>query len=246
MGSSQLLLLEKVKESLAGRCAIVEVFPLTLPELATQSFDEDVKPSLWQVLLQGSSPDLLPDAYLDPRHPEKGKAWSHYLNWGGYPALTQTENAVDRQLWLRNYVRTYLERDVRNLANFRDLDAFTRLQKRLALGTGTLVNASALAVELGLSVKTVQRYLRYFELSYQALILPSWTKNPAKRLSKTPKVHYLDHGVLRSVLQREGDLIGHEFESLVTAELYKQARSLGLNAEFTHRWTFPSRFARVS
>ena len=142
---------------------------------------------------------------------------------------------------MRNYVRTYLERDVRDLANFRDLDAFTRLQKRLALGTGTLVNASALAVELGLSVKTVQRYLRYFELSYQALSLPPWTKNPAKRLSKTPKVHYLDHGVLRAVLQREGDLTGHEFESLVTAELYKQARALGLTAEFTHLRTVDGR-----
>ena len=241
LGSSQLLLLEKVKESLAGRCAILEVYPLTLPELATHAWEEAVPLSLWQSTLTGKPLTWLPDATLDTQYASKQKAWSHYQRWGGYPALTQEVTDQERQLWLDNYVRTYLERDVRDLANFRDLDAFGRLQHRLALGTATLLNASTLGTELGLSHKTVQRYLRYFELSYQALQLLPWSKNPTKRLTKTPKLHYLDQGVLRSVLKREGPLTGQEFESLVVAEVFKQARALGLSVNFWHFRTLDGR-----
>ena len=171
LGSSQLLLLDKVRESLAGRCQIIEMFPLTLPELRTQSLDQPVELSLFQKLLcRESVPTLSPSLNLDPAGASKLAAWGHYCRVGGYPALTDPQLSEEDQFrWLTGYVQTYLERDVRDLANFRDLEPFVRLQQWTALRTGTTANASAAALEVGVDVKTVQRYLRYLVLSYQAL-----------------------------------------------------------------------------
>jgi predicted AAA+ superfamily ATPase len=77
-----------------------------------------------------------------------------------------------------------------------------KLQEYLANMTARILNVSAAAAELGLSVKTVQRYIRYFELSYQAISLPAWSRNTHKRLVRAPKIHYLDNGVLPGVLRK--------------------------------------------
>lgn len=236
-GSSQLLLLDKVRESLAGRCTIIELYPLTLPELRSESFLEEVHESLFQncLLHPESLPDFLPSALMDPLYSKKRAAWDHYLAFGGYPALTHPDlSEDDRYLWLKNYVATYLERDIRDLASFRDLEPFVLLQRYLALNTGTLLNIASIATHVGLSAKTVQRYLRYFELSYQAMLLPPWARNESRRLSRAHKVHYLDHGVLQGVLARKGGVSGHEFESLVVSELFKQSRTMGSGARFHH------------
>jgi len=237
LGSSQLLLLEKVKESLAGRCVIIELFPLTLPELTTQSWGDTVNESLFQLYLQQpkQSLNLLPDFLLEPQMAQKKIAWNHYLQFGAYPALTNPLlTAEERRIWLRDYVKTYLERDVRDLAVFRDLEPFVRLQKYLALRTAQPLNISDIATQVGLAAKTVQRYIRYFELSYQIVMLPAWTRNAGKRLAKMPKIHYLDNGVLQAVLQKQGGTTGAEFESLVIAEIYKQVRCLQMDISFYH------------
>ena len=227
LGSSQLLLLEKVRESLAGRCTIIDLFPLTVPELETERWDDAVEDSIFQCLLRrpAESPKLLPSFLLDPRQAIKQRAWDHYARFGGYPALSAAElSEEDRFSWLKNYVRTYLERDVRDLAALRDLDPFVRLQRYVALHTADVLNVATLAGQVGVSAKTAQRYLRYLELSYQAISLPAWHRNEGKRLIKSPKLHFLDNGVLQAVLQKRGGMTGSEFESLVVAELYKQAR----------------------
>jgi len=126
----------------------------------------------------------------------------------------------DRSLWLSQYVRTYLERDVRDLAALRDLEPFVRLQRYVAFQTGAILNYSGLAQQIGISTKTVQRYIRYLEMSYQTLILPAWERNKSKQLVKAPKLHFLDYGVLQAITQRRGAPNGQEFESLVIAELF--------------------------
>ena len=237
LGSSQLLLLQKVKESLAGRCTIFTLYPLTLPELLTNAWDDDLQPSAWQRLLQQPdlSPSFWPSFTLDPAMPKKAKAWAHYLKFGGYPALVDEDMTdEERYLWLKDYVRTYLERDVRDLASFRDLEPYVKLQKALALQTGQTVNVSALATALGMSSKTVSRYMEYLKLSFQTLTLQPWERNANKRLAKMSKVHYLDHGVLQAVLQKRGGMTGAEFESLVVSELYKQAQNVFSDASFYH------------
>ncbi len=236
LGSSQLLLLEKVKESLAGRCTIIDFFPLTLPELRTQSWDDPVKDSLFQMELKNEqSLSYLPSFLMDKALVEKQKAWEHYVKAGAYPAVSDTRLSLDeKHAWLQNYVRTYLERDIRDIASFRDLEPFVKLQRYLAINTGNLVNATAIAARLGLSTKTVQRYIRYFEISYQAILLPAWSQNANKRLVKMPKIHYMDNGIVQAVLQKRGGLTGNEFESLVIAEIYKQIQTIRAQVQLYH------------
>lgn len=237
LGSSQLLLLEKVKESLAGRCLIYELYPLTIPEIETNSWADDIHPSIWQRLLTKATEHiaLLPSFLLDERMSQKAAAWQHYVQYGGYPALVADEmNMEDRYVWLTNYVHTYLERDVRDLASFRDLAPFIKLQRATAIYTGCVLNASNLARDLGVTSKTVQRYLEYLRLSYQVLLLPAWERNSAKRLVKAPKIHFMDNGVLQAVLQKRGGTTGAEFESLVVSEIYKQAKNIFANVSFYH------------
>jgi predicted AAA+ superfamily ATPase len=236
LGSSQLLLLEKVKESLAGRCTIIEVFPLTVPELSTNNWDEVIQDSIFQQIIQGEKAiEFLPSFFFDKKMAEKKIAWEHYLKFGGYPAVSDPdlsdEEKYDR---LRGYVQAYLERDIRDLASFRDLEPFVKLQRYLAINTGNLVNASSIATQIGLNAKTVHRYIRYFELSYQTISLPAWSRNETKRLVKTPKIHYLDNGIIQTILQKRGGVTGNEFESLVIAEIYKQTKSLQKTVGFFH------------
>ena len=140
----------------------------------------------------------------------------------------------ERYLWLKDYVRTYLERDVRDLASFRDLEPYVKLQRALALQTGQTVNILGLATALGISSKTVSRYLEYLRLSYQTVTLQPWQRNLNKRLVKTPKIHYMDYGLLQAVLQKRGGMTGAEFESLIVTELYKQAQNVLSDAAFYH------------
>jgi predicted AAA+ superfamily ATPase len=237
LGSSQLLLLEKVRESLAGRCTIIELFPLTVPELNTKGWDDMVQDSLFQqcLLRPDRLPSFLPSFVFDPDMVKKQSAWDFYLRFGGYPALTDTElDDEQRFQWLADYVKTYLERDIRDLAAFRDLEPFVKLQRYLAQQTGQTVNMSTVAVQLGVSAKTVQRYIRYFEMSYQAIMLPAWSRNVNKRLTRAAKLHYLDNGILQAVLQKRGGITGAEFESLIVAEIYKQIRTAGIAAKLYH------------
>ena len=241
-GSSQFLLLEKVRESLAGRCYIFELYPFTLPEMQTKSFSDEVPDSLFQKCLRKSSnqeniraiiSEILPSFLLDSNYVSKYEAWDFYKKFGAYPALID-ENLTDeeRYLWLKNYVSTYLERDIRDLASFRDLEPFIKLQQYLALQTGQTINTASIARQIGVSPKTVQRYITYFQMSYQVITLQSWTKNENKRLVKSPKIHYLDNGILQTVLLKRGGITGAEFESLVIAEIYKQAKALNSDARF--------------
>lgn len=240
LGSSQLLLLQKVKETLAGRCLIYEIFPLTLPEIRTKNWDDAVELSMFQQFCSGFdfNPDL-PSFRLDSNYADKMAAWNHYLQFGGYPAVVDETIPADlKREWLDNYVRTYLERDVRDLADFRNLDPFIKIQKMSALLTGQQMNNSELAKEAGITTKTAQKFLSYLEISYQSISIKPWFRNNLKRLSKSSKLHYLDPGIVRSILKKEGELTGHEFESAVVSEIYKQIKNAQISCDLYHLRTF--------
>ncbi len=237
LGSSQILLMEKVKESLAGRCIIVEFFPLTLPELRTKSFDEPVEKSFWLKLLSGeaSVAALPPYFLLLPSMPARKMALDHALTYGGYPAVSDAElSDADRWLWLTNYTRTYLERDLTDLATLRDLEPFLTLRHAVALNTAGILNAESIAKQIGVTAKTVRRYLQYLAIGYQSILLEAWSRNPLRRLTKAPKVHFLDQGVLQVVLGKRGGLTGAEFESFAVSEIYKQCHQQDLPVSFYH------------
>jgi predicted AAA+ superfamily ATPase len=237
LGSSQFLLMKQVRESLAGRCLIIELYPLILPEALTRSFDDPVRPSFFIRLMKGDADtaELGPFFSLDGDYAVKLGAFEFYLRWGGYPALSD-ESLSDEERYeiLDMYVRTFLERDIRDLSSFRDLEPFVKLQRYLANNTGCLVNYASIAKETGVSIPTVQRYCLYMEMSFQVAVLPAWAANPLKRLVKAPKIHFLDHGVLKAILKKTGSPTGNEFESAVIAEIYKQIKTCRLPLSCYH------------
>jgi predicted AAA+ superfamily ATPase len=241
LGSSQILLMKKVRESLAGRSEILELFPLTLPELLTSDWDDEVKNSFFQNVVLGIKNHKLP-IRLDNDFVNKQKAYDHYLKFGGYPAISNEKlTDTQRYRWLRNYAKTYLERDVRDLAELNNLEPFKKVQTLFAINTAQLMNFSRLASEAGVSSNTAKRYLEYMNISYQIINLQAWSRNSSKRLSKSPKIHYLDIGVMRTLLQKRDGLNGHEFESAIVAEIYKQVKNLNIDASFYHLRTVDGR-----
>jgi predicted AAA+ superfamily ATPase len=234
LGSSQIMLLKKVKESLAGRSMIFELFPLTLPESLTKGWNDKIIDSYFQNVIVGNEEDLTP-IMLDTKYSQKKNTFNNYLKFGAYPAISDDKlKDEEKYEWLFNYVKTYFERDIRDIAEIKKLEPFTKTQKLLALNTAQLTNYSKLAVEAGVTSKTAQRFLEYSNISYQTITLQAWSRNQRKKLVKSPKVHFVDVGVLRTILNKKDDLTGHEFESAIIAEIYKQVKTMDLHFDFYH------------
>ncbi len=243
LGSSQILLLEKVQESLAGRAALIELYPLTLPERQTMTADEAIIPSRLVRLLMGEPASILQGIPLtDTGYAKAENAWADYLEYGAMPAIVDSSvEKSEKREWLQDYIRTYLQRDVRDLGNMRELEPFVRAQKALAALSGQLLNVSELAKQAGITAVTAKRFISYLEISYQAIQLAPWFRNLNKRLSKSPKVHFLDPGIQRVLLNRTGTFTGHEFESAVVAEVYKQIKTHALAVDCFHLRTVDGR-----
>lgn len=149
------------------------------------------------------------------------------------PAITDsTLPDEERYEWLHDYQRTYLERDVADLAALRDLEPLVLAQRWIATRSGRAINWSDLARSAGIAPGTARRFLRYLELSYQVITLQPYFRNPEKRLAKMPKIHFVDPGILRTKLGRRGEPSGEEFESAVVTEIYKQVRNAAFRAGF--------------
>ena len=244
LGSSQILLLSRVRESLAGRVALEELWPLTLPEIATSAWSEAVADSRLIAWLRAPRRRgaLLGVPAASRAYSRAAADLERYLRFGGLPLVHDPELDDDeRERWLRDYQRTYLERDVADLATLRDLEPFVVAERIIAGRSGKLINWSDLARSASISPPTARRFMRYLELSYQVLLLPPFSRNQEKRLAKMAKAHFVDPGVLRSLLNRRGDPSGEEFESAVVAELYKQIRNADLRAELHHLRTHDGR-----
>ncbi|MDJ0764899.1 MAG: ATP-binding protein [Myxococcota bacterium] len=245
LGSSQIQLLSKVKESLAGRVAITELWPLTLPEMLTSSWEEPVRPSRFLSWLTSEKLDMnifLGQPASHPTHAQAVMLFNRYLRLGGMPAITDPTLPEDEcHRWIKDYQRTYLERDVADLAALRDLEPFVRAQRVLGERSGKLINYSDLARSAGIAPDTARRFVHYLELSYQAIILRPYFRNAEKRLSRAPKIHFLDPGVLRAVINRRGDVTGEAFESAVVAEVYKQIKTAQIEATLYHLRTHDGR-----
>ncbi len=149
------------------------------------------------------------------------------LLWqGSYPPLY--DRGYEPGVWLGNYVRTYLERDVRQLINVRDLAAFQRFLRLCAGRTGQLVNLSNLAGDCGITHNTAKAWLTVLEASYLVYLLPPYYRNFKKRLVKTPKLYFLDTGLAAWLLGIQKPeqmalhpLYGALFETWVVGECLK-------------------------
>ena len=238
LGSSRILLLEQVRESLAGRVFLYELWPLCVSELAPHFGGSFAAEPLLAGLvsdLEGFAGRLLPlqEGVVGSQAGAAQAAVQHVLEWGGLPALLQYP-AEERRPWLDAYQATYLERDLADLAQLRDLEAFTHCHRRAALRVGRILSYSELARDAGLPVTTVRRYLRYLELSYQTIHLPAWAGNPSVRLIKAPKLIWIDAGVQRALSGEVGGLRGEQYENAIIAQILITLWSLGVRMDASY------------
>lgn len=155
---------------------------------------------------------------------------------GGYPALFDRPLAV--QDWAPNYVATYVERDVRQLLGIRDLNLFQRFVRLCAARSGQLLNLTALGADCGITSVTARQWMSVLESSYLVCLLPPYHVNFGKRLVKTPKLYFLDVGLMAWLLgiRDATSLASHAargalFETWVVSELMKWRFNAGRPAE---------------
>lgn len=199
-GSNNLLLLEKITQTLAGRVAYLELLPLSIAELRS---------------VEGALSSLN----------------THVLK-GGYPSIQA--QGINPEDWFAAYVRTYVERDVRQVRNVENLLQFERLLALCAGRVGQQLNYSNLAVETGVDIKTVQAWLGVLQASYIVFLLPPFFRNFNKRVTKSPKLYFYDTGLVSYLLriQNAEALFQHPyrgalFENLVVSELLKNRFNRG-------------------
>lgn len=229
LGSSQILLLKKIRESLAGRVMIFELWPLMMSELQYDENQLDISPPLFDKLFTdsplGEWLSAIPGVLFDDALARARRIENYVLNWGGLPALLPLSDS-ERTKWLQDYEYTYLERDLADLARLDDLMPFRKLQKLSALRSAQLLNYSEIARDAGVSVDTARRYLEYLALAYQVILLQPYHRNITSSVIKTPKIYWLDIGLLRTLAGFRTEISGPLYESMVVSEIVKWIRSM--------------------
>ena len=219
-GSQNLLLSEKITESLAGRTAVLRLFPLSRREVEGQGHllfpwerseqiacaENYVFDNLWKQILRGNYPEL---------------------------AINPRRNARD---WYGAYIQTYLERDLRLLLNVGNLNLYQSFLTILASRSGQLLNLTDVARDLGIAVNTVKSWLSILQATYQVIILQPYFSNIGKRLVKMPKVYFSDVGMLCYLTgvrdpqsAASGPLAGAIFETAALSEIYKTLVHRGID-----------------
>ncbi len=220
-GSQNLLLSEKVTESLAGRAAMLRLLPLSRREAEGRPGNAFA----WE--RQNGSTSQLPQVF--------DELWKGFLR-GGYPELAVQPDR-DTSLWHASYIQTYLERDVRTLRQVGDLTQYQNFLRVLAARSGQLLSLTDIARDLGVAVNTTKAWLSVLEATYQVMVLRPYFANVGKRLVKTPKVYFTDVGTLCYLAglkshehAASGPMGGAIMETAVLAEIIRT---------FTHRGVDP-------
>ena len=233
LGSSQILMMNRVRETLAGRVFIYELWPLMLSELIAA--EAPLQPPIFAQLLNDDvnadtlftalSPVLLGDDAWQRQQ------WFHYgLQWGGMPGLVSL-NEPERREWLSAYTNTYLERDLTDIARLDNLLPYRRFMRLAAHRSGQLLSYADLARDADVSPTTARNYLNYLQLSFQAYLLPPYFANEVKRLVKSPKLYWIDLGLWRHQTNYWGEVTGQLLETYVVGEAVKWIKTTGSTAE---------------
>lgn len=214
-GSQQFHLMKNVSESLAGRVGILNLLGLSLREIKEIDFNKPFIPT---------------QEYLKEREKYNTKIsyneiWD-IIHKGTMPALYQEES--DFEMFYTMYVNTYIERDVRNLTQVGDTLTFLKFMTALASRIGQLLNLNSVASEVGITIPTAQRWLSILVSSNIVYLLEPYYNNIVKRAVKTPKIYFLDTGLVsyltrwkdKDVLE-SGNMAGNFFENFVIVEIIK-------------------------
>lgn len=210
-GSANLLMLERIGETLAGRAVYVTLWPFTRRERLGLG-----QTGVWS--------ELLATPFSDWREVLDAQG-DHLTDWheaavlGGLPVPAyRLVNGEERALWFSGYVQTYLERDLQVLRAVENLADFRRLMRAACLRIGNLVNQTELGRDVGISQPQVHRFLNLMEASYQAVRLSAYAVNRTRRLIKAPKLYWSDPG-LAMFLAGESEPRGAHLENLVLTDL---------------------------
>lgn len=215
-GSSNVLLLPRLADSLAGRMEVIKLLPLSQAEV------------------NGSRPwflDALATGGFQARNAQRlGPALAEAVVAGGYPAALARSSTARRAGWYRNYVEALVQRDVQDLSRISRLDILPRLMEVSASQTARLLNVSELAGPFQVSRPTIRDYLTLLERVFLIDELPSWHSNRLSRMIKAPKLHIGDTGVGAALMRvdaaslfEDRGLMGQLVESFVYQELRKQS-----------------------
>jgi predicted AAA+ superfamily ATPase len=210
-GSANLLLMKQVSESLAGRASYLTLWPMTRREQHGLG-----RCGRWEELL--AAPD---SEWLDILSEEENLSedWRSLALRGGFPTpALQLTTSADRRIWFDGYVRTYLERDLQDLAAISALPDFRRLMRAACLRIGQIVNQTELGRDVSLAQPTVHRWLNLLETSYLLVRLPAYAVNRTKRLIKAPKIYWGDTGIALHLSEMDAPEGAH-LENLVLHDL---------------------------
>ncbi|MBI4864827.1 MAG: ATP-binding protein [Candidatus Riflebacteria bacterium] len=211
-GSQTFSLMAGVTESLAGRSAVLHLLPLSTAE----------------------NPGRRAPPVRDR------ETYARWVLTGSFPELHHRPG-LDARTWYASYLQTYLERDVRTLANVGNLRDFNRLLHLLAGRTGGIVNLSWLARDVGVAVNTIKSWLSVLEASGVVHLCPGHHGSQGKRVAKNPRIHFLDPGTvvhlagMRDVEQvLNGPMAGSLFETFVAGEILRLQARDGLKPTLFH------------
>jgi predicted AAA+ superfamily ATPase len=214
-GSANILTVPKISESLAGRMEIVTLLPLSRTEIIGR------RPAFLEKAFEGK--------LVKPPEKMIGDDLVRTVLMGGYPEMLGRKDPRRQQSWARAYVRSIVQRDVRQITDVEKLDMLPRLLRALARYAGQLSNFTQLGGQIGLDDKTTRSYIAIFEHLFLVRRVEPWFRNQLSRLIKTPKLHFLDSGLLAAMLgatpkriAADRTLFGPLLETFVFAEVMKQ------------------------
>lgn len=213
-GSANVMTLPRVADSLAGRMETIQMLPLARSEIA------------------GRPPRFLERLFdrqlLKPADAVIGDHLVRLVLLGGFPEAISRESERRRQDWLRSYLTSILTRDLRDIATVEKLTELPKFVRLLAEYSGQLVNYSKFGAGINVSHKTGQRYVALLEQVFLIATLQPWFTNSLKRIVKTPKLHFLDSGLLAAVhgltfdrVKADRGALGALLETFVFSEILK-------------------------
>jgi len=223
-GSQSLKLMKNVSDSLAGRAGVIKLMGLSMRELAGLSYRVPFIPTTQHMDIIGTGTGFYYDAITS------------FIHKGSYPELHETESDLcDWADFHSSYLQTYIEKDIKDVLNIRDESAFIKFVKSAASLTGEMLNLTTMAEICGKDVKTIRSWLSVLESGGLVYLLEPYYNNFNKRLTKTPKLYFLDTGLACWLLgwntpeqMVNGAMWGHIFETFVFAEILKSYYNDGI------------------
>ena len=219
-GSSQLLLMKSIKETLSGRAALFHLYPFSFAEVLG-THNVPLLTQIWQGKAITNKHLKQFNAVSSGAIRQAMSIRNEHQAWGGYPPVWLRKIEEDKINWLKDYRKTYLDRDIFDVGQVADIDTFATAQKMLCLRTGQILKISEVARDLSLSVNTIKRYVHLLSMSFHCYVLPPYYENIGKRFIKSPKIFFPDMGLNRAILGDAAISSGAAYETWVFFELIK-------------------------